>query len=439
MTDSGHLSRELLDGFFMGRVSPLALVAETAEHLEATCPECRRRLPPGPALRRAFREARRRVRARAAEIETERAELPRRLAELAEREGSEVLLAVAGSARFHTAAFVEYQLGVGWPAVERGELAAAREAVELGYLAALRLAPDRYGSIAVARLETESLLLRARLALAQGAREEAELALEAAERLVPECVSDDLRAGLLLGRASLLAWRDEAPAARRILDEASRISAEGRAERWRPSIETSLARLDRGEGRPEAGARRLRTLLLALPDRPRNLPAWSAARELVCSLVASGELGEAAAFVARWRGDEKRCVGEGQAELAHAQGLVLSALERRLAARRALWTAWVLYRLHGRALDAAMAALELALLCAAPGPAGEALTSRESLVCALEDLVLREPVPGEGLVLIARLARALCRDRLDERELAEIEGLYFRLRPAWGVAGHGAP
>jgi len=444
MTSSGHLSRELLDGFFLGRVTPLELLGEAAGHLEETCPECRRRLEPGRlGYRRALREAGRRVRARAEEIEAERAALPARLAELGARRGSGMFLLVAGSPRFHTAAFTELELGRGWAAVERDELAAAREAVELGYLAAVRLDRGRYGRIAVARLEAESFLLRARLALALGNREEAELALEAAEELLPFCLTDDLRAGLLLARASFHLWQGEEPAARRLLDEASRLAVQGRAERWRPSIETALARLERRGGRPELAAERLRRLFREFPDGPRDLASWSAARELVGALVAAGEADEAAVFITWWRGEEERPVGEhlgeGRPELALSQARILADRGRRLGARRALWSAWVLLRIHGRGLDAALAVLELARLGAAPGPDGEALASRESLLRALEELILREAVPGEGLVLIARLARALCRDRLDERELAEIEGLYLRLRPAWGVAGHVSP
>lgn len=250
--DSGpggpHLRREVLDEFFLGRVSAVELLGRTAEHLSAACPGCRHRLGRDPdRYRRHLEGAAAQVRIRAEELADERAELPALVARLGGWSDLDRYVAVALGPQFHTPAFVEHQVDVGWGAVAYGEPAAAREALELAAAAVQALRVDRYGRRTRLLHEGEVDLLRARILLGEGEIEAAEGALDAAGRIEAEVGCFDLHAGVLLGRGCVHLARGATESA----EAALRSAAATGAGAWRGSIAEALARWShRPPGRP---------------------------------------------------------------------------------------------------------------------------------------------------------------------------------------------
>lgn len=239
-----HLRQDDLDGYFLGRVSGWELLARTTDHLARTCRGCRRKLGPEPLhYRRLLERAAERLRVHARELADERAQVPGLLAELGSRAALDRYLLVVSEARFHTPAFVDRQVAVGWDAVAQGALRVTREALELASAAVLTLPVERYGKMARFRLEGEVELLRARLLLVEGDGPGATRALDAAWDLEGEVCCPHLRAGVLVGRAFLHLARGERSEARSALESASATGSEA----WRPSIAEGWARL---EGRP---------------------------------------------------------------------------------------------------------------------------------------------------------------------------------------------
>ena len=435
MATTPHLSRELLDDYVAGRATPLDLVETIARHLERDCcPGCRKSLAPAATATLVARAAGR-FRARAAELERETHALPARLAELEPLGSAGVLLQAGAQPRFHTAAFVTYELALAWEALDAGALQVAGEGLELAFLAALRLDPARYGRPAARRLEAECWILRALLAVARGLpAEEAGESLDRAHPLVVQNLrSDRLLAAYLLAQGRERLWAGRPAEALGLLARAAEVARHPEARRWRPAIETALARLEREAGRPEAAARRLRAVAGEWLGAPGSASDWRAARELVASLLAAGDAEEAAAFLAAWRGGAPEPPPGARAELSFLRGLLATGLGRLEAARRSLEAAWRGLLRRGRGVDAALVAaergrLELAEDGAVQPAAAGALTA---LGAHLPALLASGDLPGADREALAGFARALVRGTLTSGDVTAFERTLLRIgRPA---------
>lgn len=429
----GHLSRELLDGYFIGQRSLGELGGLAIAHLLEHCPECRRSAQ-DIDLDEAFRES---TQDAATRLRAERDELAERLSELLTLGRTETLVRVASDPRFATLAFARHQVDVASMAYEQGELEVVSEANRLASLVVRRLDPGRYARSAIAWVDAESTYLRARLHAAAGDVGEARRWWRSARRCTEAAGRPpSLRAlGHLVGAEVRLAAGQIDQAYVFAAHAAAFVELESVA-RWSWSIARITARLERLRGEPIAAAARLRMRFEGrVPDGPLE---WSVARELVYALLDAGELAEAVAWVASWWGwrcDPARYAAGGLEELdsdtwledgwralgSDAPELVvlLGGLARRRGrldeARALLEQGREELSSRGRGREAVAATVELLRVLEAQGD-----TRRQRAVVArLERLADCQDVPRRVLQVLARYGAALWRGRLGDLDAVE--------------------
>lgn len=445
MDASHHLSRTLLDAYFQGDASEADLLSAAIRALENDCATCRGNLgASGVDYSRAARRARERYRANVRELQAERRHLPELLQDLAGATASaayndfDTLLHVAGERRFHTAAFVSYQLAAGWQAADAEDRPSAALARDLADASATRLDGARYGRPLVAQLRGETELLRARLALAEPAAPvaypgsgEVEAALQAAAALVPAAASTDLAIGVETGKACAALRAGDRFLARRHLDEASRLASHGAIDRWRLGRETLLARLERRAGEPEQAVQRLTGLFEAAERAPAKV-WWTAARERVKALVALGGRQEAQTLVTRWQIESTNAT---RADLDHLQAITLSidtspdALQLAATELRAAWAA---HLARGHAIRASTAILDL--LRVRPRH-----STRTLAIDLLDMLIACCDLPAPALATLTSLARSLHDPESDHATdlVDRTEDTLFALDPPWSPTPDG--
>ena len=432
MTARPHLSRERLDAYFEGR-EPWEALAEVVHLVEAECPECARRLAaPGSGPADALLTARGRSNLSPEALEAERRDLPELLRSLSGLAGSRILLEVTGNPRCHTIALAEYELAAAWAAVDGETWSGAAEAADLAVAIAARLDSGRYGSRAVSELQANTELARARVALARGDDAEADRALDLAAVNAPG-LSAELAAGIALGKACL--------ALRAGSEEEARLDLDGIGEeagRWRCSIASLHAALDRRTGRPDLAAERLRGLLGLLgllgpePLRPQVAAQWRAARELLLALLEDSRRADAEALLASWRGEDPQtdsAPGRPAAtELARLEALLLQAAGKPEAAADRLRRAFEGGVAFGRGLWAAEVACQAAR-CRLEGARGTGWLSP-----ALEELVVLEELPGEAREALACWGMRLWRGALAPEDVEVLESTLSRVDLPWSAA-----
>lgn len=445
MAASHHLSRTLLDAYLQGDVSEPDLLDAALRALESDCTTCRRNLAAaGVDYTRAIRRARDRYRATVPELQAESRHLPELLQDLAATTATapdhfDTLLHVAADRRFHTAAFVSYQLAAGWHAADAEDRPSAALARDLADASATRLDAARYGRPLVAQLRGETELLRARLALAEPAAPvaspdsgEVEAALHTAAALVPVSASTDLAIGVETGRACAALRAGDRFLARRHLDEASRLACHSAIDRWRLGREILLARLERRAGESERAAERLAGIFEEAGRAPAKL-WWTAAREQVKALAALGRRQEAHTLVTRWQIESTNAA---RADLHHIQALTLpidtSPDALQLAATQ-LHTAWAGHLARGHALRAATAVLDLLRI----RPRHSINAQATGL---LDTLVTRCDLPAPALATLTSLARSLHDPESDHATdlVDRTEDTLFALDPPWSPTPDGA-
>ncbi len=426
MTVRPHLSRERLDACFEGR-EPWEALAEVTRLVEAECPECARRLAGrGAVAIDSLLTARRRERLSPEALEAEGRELPDLLRRLGDLSGPQILLEVTGHSRYHQLALAQYELAAAWAAVDGEAWSGAAEAADLAVAVAARLDPGRYGPRALTELQANAELATARVALARGDDAKAERALDTAAGTAPG-LSAELAAGIALGSACLAVRAGREGEARDALEGAGE-----EAGRWRLSILTLQAMLDRRAGRPDLSAGRLVRLLDFGSDRPRDPAEWRAARELVLALLEDRRREDAEALVASWRKEDPQTgPARGRAatpELARLEGRLLRAAGKPDAAADRLRSAFEGGLAFGRGLWAAGVICQAAR-CRLEGARGTGWLSQ-----AAEDLVVLEELPGEAREALARWGMRLWRGALAPEDVEELESSLRRVDLPWSAA-----
>lgn len=442
-----HLSRTLLDAYVQGDASEADLLSAAIRALENDCATCRRSLTAaGVDYTRAIRRARERYRATVRELQAEHRHLPELLQDLAGATATtahsdfDTLLHVASDRRFHTAAFVSYQLAAGWQAADAEDRTSAALARDLADATTSRLDAARYGRPLVAQLRGEIELLRARLALAEPAASiaypgsgEVEAALHAAAELVPAAASTDLAIGVETGKSCAALRTGDRFLARRHLDEASRLASHSTIDPWRLGREILLARLERCAGEPERAVQRLAAISEAAGRGPTKL-WWTAARERVKAVAALGRWKEAQTLVTRW---QKGAPNAARVDLDHLQAIALpidTSPDSLHLPTTQLRTAWAAHLARGHGLRAATAVLDLLRL--RPRHSTSPLATE-----LLDTLVARCDLPAPALATLTSLAGSL-HDLAGTHatDLVErAEDALFALDPPWSPTPDGTP
>lgn len=431
-----HLSRELLDAFFVGEVSAHDLLGAALDHLEEECPDCRDRLAQTPVdLRAAIARAGSEARATEADLQRERNEAEALVEDLERLDRNEATLRVAGDPRFRTTALVETLLDRAREHLECRTGARADRSVMLAHLIGQVLDAGRYGAEAIRSLKAETWLLQSLLALERGAVERAANDLrEAGGLLAPtrdrpvHRPSDRLRTGLILGLARLRLARGRADRARRLLEAACRRDGEDRGP-WSWSLRAELARLRRAAGSPGEAAVLLRTL----PAPPQGPAQWRCGRELVLALAEDGRPDEATETLERWERAAGGAAGAGTAdsppELELFRGTLLRRSGSAAEAERLLRRSRARFVFLERGVEAARASLEL-LRLALTEPDGGALHAAGDL----DGLAACPDLRGEDLAELACCAGAawrgtLAADQLDAVQFRIESGIPSGLEP----------
>jgi hypothetical protein len=454
MPQAHHLSRALLDAFFQGDASRADLLAETIRAIEAECATCRRTLATGRIdYARAVQEASQRYRAALPELQAEHDQLPELLQALGATgpdNDLDTLLHVARHRRFHTTAFVSYQLAAGWTALDSEDRQTVAQARDLAETAASRLETARYGRPLVTELRAETELLRARLALAGpaaghpgGAPDggEVERALAAAAELAQAAASADLAAGVEIGRACAALRAGDPFTARRHLEQATRTAPRPPDSRWHLSRETLLARLERRAGDPAAASRRLSRIEERPPARRHRRTEWTAAREQALALLALGRRAEAEKAVARRRKVEGSAI---PADLHHLEALTLPIADSPEAlqlASQKLRAAFTTHLALGQGLRAATTVLDLLRLTRSSRPTPPPAPGHPTQL--LEPLVARRPLPAPAVTAFATLARGLHHPTTTPTgapdPIDHADDLLFALDPPWSPSPDDPP
>lgn len=437
MSQRPHLSRALLDAYCRGQASPHELAVEVARVLEGECAECAGRLAgAGVDYDDAVQEASLGARREVSDMDTARRHLPAALQSLVPT-WPEALLQAAGEERFHTPAFVEYQVQAAWDAMEGEAWRPAHQAADLAAAAAARLDVTRHGRLLVTLLQAEVELVRARVAVSRGRDRDAERALAAIAVFEAEELSEEVQAAACVGRAVLSLRHGDRKAARRALERGQTLVRDGAAGRWAWAVQTMLAVVERRAGRPEAAVGHLDLLR---GEKATKLPGpwrWPAARELVAALVADGRTAEAEAAVARCDtlrgGTGPGGTARDRAERTHLRATLLRHLGQPEESAALLWQAFREYLALGLGVRAATTAGELARVMVT-APRGHVDPDR--LGSALEELATRCQLPGEVLDALAGLAGNLARGTLGPEDLDELEDELLVAHPPWGPARH---
>lgn len=430
-----HLTRDLLDDFFVGTRGVGELAATAVGHLGEVCAACRSALAGVEELDvgLAFRpEAG--GRAVVDRLRRDHHALPHLLAELLPLGSAQTEVRVATDRRYATVAFVDHEMAVAWAALEQGGAAVAGQAAELASLALRRLAPGHYGAPLLGRLEREVRLLWARLSLRQGRADVARGHLLSAARVAHGRRSTDLRLLEALAAAELRLAAGRWRCSRALLGWAGRSEAGAVPCRWRLPVERLAARLDRFAGDPAAAARRL--LPLVPPATLAGALEWSIARELVFALAEAGEASKAAAWLAAWRlparaapggpggererGTSRERAGTGRPEDRPDLELLLGGLLRRQGrpdeALPLLRGARDAFLRRGRGAVAVHATVELLRLHRAQGDA----QSLRLETADLDRLAEHESIPRPVLRELTRFAAAVWRGKV-EADLEPVE------------------
>jgi hypothetical protein len=294
----GHVTRELLDDYFVGRRSLSELGERAIGHVMERCAICRGRLEDAD-WSSLFRESAEEAEAR---LRSEQDQLAELIVDLLRLGRTETLVRVTSDPRYATLAFVRHQVDIASMAYEQGEVEVAAEANQLAGLVARRLDPGRYGREAIAWGEAERCLLQARLKAVSGDIAGARSLYRSGRQEVAAAGRPpSLLALQYLTGAEVRLSAGQIQQARVLARAAADVDAEQGLDHLTWSIVRVAARLDRLRGEPEAAVERLRRLFEG-KKAPAGALEWSVARELIFALLEADELPEAVGWVAAWWG-----------------------------------------------------------------------------------------------------------------------------------------